>query len=67
MDGRLIYAIVVLAVLLIGCFIHWKAADCTDFEEFFVDAYGWITIVAIFWPEVLDSELFFGGGIGKLY
>ncbi len=66
MDGRLIYAIVVLAVLLIGCFIHWKAADCTDFEEFFVDAYGWITIVAIFLAGGVGFGIIFWGWNWKI-
>ena len=47
MDMRLVYGIVVLVVLLAACFIHWKAADCIDFEDFFIEEFGWVTALAV--------------------
>lgn len=47
MDMRLVYGIVALAVLLVACFIHWKAADCDGFGDFFIESYGWVTVLAV--------------------
>ena len=47
MDARIIFGIVALAVLLVACAVHWFAADCSDFEEFFIDEYGWITALIV--------------------
>ena len=47
MDARIIYGIVVLVVLLVICFIHWRITDSGDFGEFFIDDFGWITVLAV--------------------
>ena len=44
---RIIYAIVTVAILIIACVIHWFAVDAIDFGDFFVDEFGWITILSV--------------------
>lgn len=47
LHGHWIFLLVSVIVLVLACFIHYCAAECIDAEDFFIDEYGWITIVAI--------------------
>lgn len=47
MSPYLIFAIITVIVLLVACVIHYFADSCVDFEDFFVDSYGWVTILCV--------------------
>ena len=50
------FFIIAAVVLLAACAIHWFAAGCCDLEDFFIDEYGWVTILCV----VLLSLIVFG-------
>lgn len=53
LTGHWVFLLIAAIVLLIVCVAHYSIAGCIDLEDFFIDEYGWLTVITVVAVEAL--------------